>query len=235
MRIDGWLIRPHMAGGTLMVLPGDANDKTRKTEQGIKGDRHTVIGVYRDSDHAEEALVALNDAGFGHDDVALVFSHSDAAEEIPSQAASERGSDSAPAGAAIGGVTGGVVGGLIGAGLLAIPGAGPFLAAGWLVSAAGGAGVGAAAGGWLGAITQIGVPEDVGERYEQQMAQGGWLVMVLADKGGREQKAMEVLDETGARAVDSYPYQVRTDQFPGDETPYDETVVNDASGEEQPN
>jgi hypothetical protein len=95
--------------------------------------------------------------------------------------------------------------------------------------------VGAAAGGWLGAITRIGVPEDVGKRYERQMSEGGWLVMVLAEEGGREQKAMEVLDDTGARAVDSYPYQVRTDHFPGDETPYDEPLYDDVSGEEQPN
>jgi hypothetical protein len=213
-----------------MVLPGDADDQTRKTKQGLRGDMHTVIGVYADSDEAEEGLVALQDANFPRDNISLVFSHSDAAEEIPSQAASERAGDSAPAGAAIGGVAGGVVAGLVGAGLLAIPGAGPFLAAGWLVSAAGGAGVGAAAGGWVGAMTRIGVPEDVGQRYERQMSEGGWLVMVLTEKGGREQKAMEILDETGARAVDSYPYQVRTDQFPGDETPFDETPY-----EERPN
>lgn len=208
-----------------MVLPGDASDghrQARKTGQSIKRNLHTVIGVFAGSDGAEEGLVTLQDANFPRDDISLVFSHTDAAGEIPSQAASKQGSDATIPGASAGGVAGGVIAGLVGAGLLAIPGAGPFLAAGWLASAAGGVGVGAAAGGWLGTITRIGVPEDVAERYEKAMAQGEWLVMVLAEAGGREQKAMELLDEAGAESVDSYAYQVRPDQFPGSETPYTE-------------
>jgi hypothetical protein len=208
-----------------MVLPGDARNNEAKKEQSkhaVSGDMHTVIGVFADSDGAENGLVALRDAGFEKDHLSLAFSHSDAAGEIPSQAASERGGDSVLGGVAIGGVTGGIIAGLIGAGLLAIPGAGPFLAAGWLVSAAGGAGVGAAAGGWLGAITRIGVPEDVAKRYEKQMAEGSWLDMVLAETGERERDAQRILKEAGANQVDSYPYQVRPEEFPGAETPYEE-------------
>lgn len=205
-----------------MVLPGDARNKQWKTEQGVRGERHTVIGVFADSDGAEEGLVGLRDAGFPKDDLSLVFSHSDAAGEIPSQAASNRGGDSAVEGAVIGGVTGGVIAGLIGAGLLAIPGAGPFLAAGWLASAAGGAGVGAAAGGWLGAITRIGVPDDVAQSYEEDVAAGRWLVMVRAEEGRLEHEALRILKEVGARKVNSYPYQVRPDEFPGSDTPYKE-------------
>ena len=208
-----------------MVLPGDARntqEKVDKTEYAASGDRHTVIGVFVESDNAEEGLVALRDAGFSKDDLSLVFSHSDAAEEVRSQAASERGGDSTVGGVVVGGVTGGVISGLIGAGLLAIPGAGPFLAAGWLVSAAGGAGVGAAAGGWLGAITRIGVPEDVAKRYEAEMAEGAWLVMALAYQGDEEEQAQSLLRDAGARRVDSYPYQVRPEEFPGAQTPYEE-------------
>jgi len=208
-----------------MVLPGDARnaeEQVKKSQDAVSGNRHTVIGVFGDSDSAEEGLVAMRDAGFSKDDLSLVFSHSDAAEEVRSQAASERGGDSAVPGVIAGGVTGGIISGLIGAGLLAIPGAGPFLAAGWLVSAAGGAGVGAAAGGWLGAITRIGVPEDVGKRYEKAMAAGAWLVMALASAGDQEEQGQAILRDVGARQVDSYPYQVRPDQFPGSETPYKE-------------
>ncbi len=208
-----------------MVLPGDARDteeKVNKTQHAASGDRHTVIGVFAASDTAEEGLVALRDAGFSKDNLSLVFSHSDAADEVRSQAASERGGDATVPGVVAGGITGGVVSGLIGAGLLAIPGAGPFLAAGWLVSAAGGAGVGAAAGGWLGAITGIGVPEDVAKRYEAEMSEGAWLVMALADEGDAEGTAQSVLRDVGARRVDSYPYQVRPEEFPGSQTPYKE-------------
>ncbi len=205
-----------------MVLPGDAEHKTRKTEQGISGDMHTVIGVFADSGAADEGLVALRDAGFSKEDLSLVFSHSDAAEEINSQASAEKGGQSVLGGVTIGGVTGGVIAGLIGAGLLAIPGAGPFLAAGWLVSAAGGVGVGAAAGGWLAAITRLGVPEDVAQRYEGEMAEGGWLVMALAGTGQPERDAQAAMRDAGARMVDSYPFQVRPEEFPGAETPYAE-------------
>ncbi len=206
-----------------MVLPGDARnaeEEVNKTDHAVSANSHTVIGVFADSDDAEEGLVTLRDAGFSKDNLSLVFSHSDAADEVRSQAASERGGDSTVGGVVVGGVTGGVISGLIGAGLLAIPGAGPFLAAGWLVSAAGGAGVGAAAGGWLGAITRIGVPEDVAARYEEEMAAGSWVVMALADQGDDENEAQSLLRDAGARRVDSYPYQVRPDQFPGSETPY---------------
>lgn len=203
-----------------MVVPGDADGWNRdKIRKSLEGDVNTVIGVFPDVESAERGLSNLRKAGFDEDVLSLVARGSDAADEVPSQAASEKAGKSALAGAAIGGVGGGVLAGLIGAGLLAIPGAGPLLAAGWLASALGGAAVGAGAGGWIGAIAQLGVPEDVARRYIEQVSQGQYLVMVLAKRGQEEQAARQALQDGGAESVESYEYQVRPEAFPGSESP----------------
>ncbi|MGA7669715.1 MAG: hypothetical protein WBW04_04795, partial [Nitrolancea sp.] len=55
-----------------------------------------------------------------------------------------------------------------------------------------------------------------------EMSEGAWLVMALADEGDAEGTAQSVLRDVGARRVDSYPYQVRPEEFPGSQTPYKE-------------
>ena len=84
-------------------------------------------------------------------------------------------------GAAVGGTVGGVVGVLTGLGLLAIPGVGPLVAAGWLATSLAGVGVGAAAGGLVGALVKSGVPHEQAAVYEENIRRGGTLVAVQAD------------------------------------------------------
>jgi len=136
-----------------MTVPGDTGGWNRdKLQAALRGGYRTVIGVFPSVDDARAGLERLHRAGFDRDMLSLVTRGTDAAAEIPSQAASEQASGSSLAGALGGGVVGGVLGGLVGAGLLAIPGAGPLLAAGWLASALGGAAVGAGAGGWIASV-----------------------------------------------------------------------------------
>lgn len=175
--------------------------------------RYTVVGVFARIEDAEQALRALHDAGFSRKDLSLVTKGTEAAEEIPSQAESER----AVQGAEKGAVIGGILGGLVGVAALAIPGVGPIAAAGWL-AALGGAAVGAAAGGLIGALAKLGVPEDVAQRYAQQLTQGNVLVMVhVQDKNG-EAIASRLLGEAGSEDVVSYPYEAHPEEIPGDET-----------------
>ncbi|HET9016018.1 MAG TPA: general stress protein [Thermomicrobiaceae bacterium] len=199
-----------------MAAPEDSMSWTgeRLTKEFAR-DYVTVVAVFPNVEEAHRGLRALRDAGFDRDDLALVAKGTDATSEIPAQAASDQAAHRAAAGAAIGGVTGGLIMGLIGAGLLVVPGAGPFLAAGWIATAVGGALTGGAAGGWIGATTQIGVPEDVSRRYQDLISQGHQLVMVLAQKGDLESRARQVLSGAGASDVQAFPYVAAPGGRPG--------------------
>lgn len=211
-----------------MVLPGDAEweeDATRRAIQG--GKYHTVVAVFPDFDTAEHALGALHQAGYTPSEVSLVARGTEAASEIPSQAESEH----AVHGAERGAIVGGILGGLVGVAALAIPGVAPIVAAGWLAAALGGAAVGAASGGLIGAMAEMGVPEDVARQYGHQVSEGNYLVMVVAHAGAREQDASRILIEAGSEDVESYPYQVRTKKFPGDLTYEAEELLNETKDE----
>ena len=203
-----------------MTVPGDTGGWNRdKLQATLAGGYRTVIGVFPSVDDARSGLERLHSAGFDRDMLSLVTRGTDAAAEIPSQAASDQASSSSLAGALGGGVVGGVLGGLVGAGLLAIPGAGPLLAAGWLASALGGAAVGAGAGGWIASVAGLGVPKDLAAHYKQLVEQGNFLVMVLAKEGEQVTTAERLLDEADARDIASYRYQAHPEAFPGSESP----------------
>jgi hypothetical protein len=85
-------------------------------------------------------------------------------------------------GAGVGATVGGVVGILTGLGLMAIPGVGPLVAAGWLATTLAGAGAGAVAGGLVGALTDAGVHRDEAQVYEEGVRRGSTLVSVRADE-----------------------------------------------------
>src|ERR1043166_5340364 len=86
--------------------------------------------------------------------------------------------EGASTGAATGGVIGGVLGWLAGIGAIAIPGVGPFIAAGPIMAALAGRGVGTAVGGIAGGLVGFGIPEYEAKRYEGRIKKGGYLVSV---------------------------------------------------------
>jgi hypothetical protein len=88
-------------------------------------------------------------------------------------------------GASVGTILGGGAGLLAGLGMLAIPGVGPIVAAGWLIATLTGAGVGAAGGGILGSLTGAGVPEEHAHVYAEGVRRGGTLVTVRAEDAQR--------------------------------------------------
>jgi hypothetical protein len=159
----------------------------------------TVIGLFDRMDEARPVVQALIDGGFRRDDVSLVSRHEG---EYVAERGDERSSGAA-IGAGAGAALGGLGGLLIGLGALAIPGIGPVLAAGPLVTALAGAGLGAAAGGIIGALTDLGVPEEEAHYYAEGVRRGGVLVAVEADDQQAD-RAAEIMEHAGAIDVEEH-------------------------------
>ncbi|MGC2768108.1 MAG: hypothetical protein WB607_21565, partial [Candidatus Acidiferrum sp.] len=111
--------------------------------------------------------------------------------------------EGATTGAGTGVVLGGAMGWLLGVGALAIPGLGPFIAAGPIMAALAGAGVGGAVGGVTGALIGMGIPEYEAKRYEGRVKDGGILLSVHCDSSEWIKRAKQVLERTGAQDVSS--------------------------------
>lgn len=141
----------------------------------------TLTGLFDRYDDARRAVQDLEAAGVAHRDISIVAN--DRRGEHHTQL--DPAAQDAGAGAGIGAAVGGLGGLLAGLGLIAIPGIGPVVAAGWLVAAAagvaGGALVGAAAGGLVGALTHAGVPERDAHVYAEGVRRGGTLVTAKVD------------------------------------------------------
>lgn len=147
----------------------------------------TVAGLFDSYDDAADAVGELEATGIPHADISIVANNSsDWYDRDRSDGSdhSDVGEDAAQ-GAGLGAVVGGVGGLLTGLGVIAIPGVGPVVAAGWLAATAagalGGAAVGGAAGGMVGALTDSGVPEDDAHLYAEGVRRGGTLVTAKVD------------------------------------------------------
>lgn len=146
----------------------------------------TISKLFDNYDDARTAVRSLEAAGVPHDDISIVASNADDryrnADDVRRD--NEVGEDAAK-GAGIGGTIGGAAGLLAGLGILAIPGVGPVVAAGWLAAtaagAAAGAVAGAATGGIVGAMTENGVDRADAEVYAEGVRRGGTLVTARVD------------------------------------------------------
>jgi hypothetical protein len=146
----------------------------------------TLTGLYDSYDDAEATIRDLESAGIPRGDISVVANNIDDRFTTPAKEGNEAG-PGAGAGAALGAVVGGAGGLLAGIGMIAIPGLGPVVAAGWLVAAAagaaGGAVVGGAGGGIIGAMIGDGVPEEQAHIYAEGVRRGGTLVTVRVEDG----------------------------------------------------
>jgi uncharacterized protein (TIGR02271 family) len=180
----------------------------------------TVIGLFDRMDEARQVVQELIDHGFPRDDISLV-SRQDQDGEYVTERGGERTSGTA-IGAGAGAALGGIGGLLVGLGALAIPGIGPVIAAGPLVTALVGVGIGAAAGGLLGALTDLGVPEEEAHYYAEGVRRGGVLLVVDTDDQ-RADRAAEIMERAGAIDVDERATHWRQSgwtRFDADAGPY---------------
>ena len=136
----------------------------------------TITKVYDDYENARSAVRDLESGGISSDRISLLANKTVSAAHDDIAKASEAGT-----GAGLGAVVGGAAGLLAGLGIMAIPGVGPVVAAGWLASTALGAAVGGATGGILGALIDSGVPEDHAHVYSEAVRRGSTLLSVKAE------------------------------------------------------
>ncbi len=168
----------------------------------MSGKNTAVFGVYPSHESADAAVDTLRMKGFRNTDISVLFPQNVGSKEFAHTKGS-KSAEGAVAGGGTGAAIGGALGWLAGIGMLAIPGMGPFIAAGPIVAALAGIGAGGAIGGTAGALIGLGIPEYQAKRYEGRLRKGGILLSVHADDAEWRTKAKQVLEQTGAEDISS--------------------------------
>ena len=150
----------------------------------------TISRLYDNYSDAKRAVGRLEAAGVPHSEISIVANNSDNWFDANKKVDRDRDgvddrAEGAGKGAGIGAGLGGAAGLLAGLGLLAIPGLGPVVAAGWLASTALGAAAGAATGGLIGALTEAGISKEDAHAYAEGVRRGGTLVSARVAEGDR--------------------------------------------------
>jgi hypothetical protein len=173
-----------------------------KEQTFMAGKNTAAFGIYRDRLSAENAVDVLREANFRNTDISALLPENLGTKDFAHQK-NTKAPEGVTAGATTGAVVGGGLGWLVGIGALAIPGLGPFIAAGPIVSLLAGAGAGGAIGGLAGALIGVGIPEYEAKRYEGRVKNGGILLSVHCDSSEWTKKAKDILERTGAEDVAS--------------------------------
>lgn len=190
------------SSSTSRVTSSDREVSPRSNEKRSESENWVVLGIYKTRANAEQAVDMLRMRGFRSSDISALLPSGDSNKEF----AHEKGTkmpEGASAGAASGLVLGGALGWLAGIGAIAIPGIGPFIAAGPIMGMLAGAGVGSAVGGIAGSLIGLGVPEYEAKRYEGQVREGGILLSVHCDNKDWVNMAEDILQKSGAQDISS--------------------------------
>jgi hypothetical protein len=165
----------------------------------MAGKNTAVFGIYRTYADVEEGVKALKDAGFRNTDISILMPENVGTKDLAHEK-NTKGPEGAVAGGGAGLVVGGTLGWLVGIGALAIPGLGPFIAAGPIMAVLAGVGVGTAVGGLTGGLIGMGIPEYEAKRYEGRIRNGGILLSVHSDDSSWTKN---ILESTGAQEISS--------------------------------
>ena len=159
-----------------------------------------VIGLIKDAGRAERVAIQLRDAGFSPDRISVLFPDKQGTRDFAHEQ-NTKAPEGAATGAGAGGLLGGGLGWLVGIGSLAIPGLGPFIAAGPILAALSGAAVGATVGGLTGALVGMGIPEYEAKQYEGKIKDGNILISVHTVDGEERSLAKEIFEKAGAEGI----------------------------------
>ena len=171
------------------------NDSDKKDKKIV------VFGLFDSRTQLEAAIDGLRTEGFRESDLSALLPDIEATKQLAHEKHT-KAPEGALAGAATGGVVGGTLGLLVGLGALAIPGLGPFIAAGPIMAALAGAGVGGAVGTLTGTLIGLGIPEYEAKKYESFLNKGGALLAVHADDSDWATRAKTALKRYGAKDID---------------------------------
>ena len=166
----------------------------------MAGKNTSAYGIYPTRAMLENGVAALKDANFRNEDISVLFPDNEGTKEFAHEKHTK-----APEGVATGAGTGGVIGGALGwiagIGALAIPGVGPFIAAGPIMAALSGAAIGAAVGGVAGGLIGLGIPELEAKRYEGLIKEGNILISVHTESSAEISRAKEIFKQAGAKDI----------------------------------
>jgi hypothetical protein len=174
-----------------------------KGEKQMSGKKVAVFGIYSTRAAVENATDSLVKASFPVSDISVLLPESLGGPKDIGTTKSTKAPEGTAAGVTTGGIIGGTLGLLAGVGLLAIPGLGPFIAAGPIMAGLAGLGVGGAVGGVTGALIGMGIPEFEAKRYEGRLKKGGILLSVHCDTAEEIKRAKQVIEQTGGEDVSS--------------------------------
>jgi hypothetical protein len=164
--------------------------------------KRSVYCIAKTVEQAELIVDRLRITGFSNNDISVLFPDKSGTKDF-----AHEHNTKAPEGATTGGVAGmgigAVLGWVAGIGAIAIPGVGPFIAAGPIVAALSGAAIGGAAGGILGALVGLGIPEFEAKRYEEKIRSGNILISVHTEDSNERSRAKDIFKEVGAEDISS--------------------------------
>jgi hypothetical protein len=162
--------------------------------------KKSVFCIANTREQADQIVDQLKTANFSNNDISVLFPDKGTTRDFAHEK-NTKGPEGAVTGAGTGGVLGGALGWIAGIGALAIPGVGPFIAAGPILAALSGAAVGATVGGIAGGLIGLGIPEIEARRYEGKVKAGNLLISVHTENSKEISRAKDIFTKAGAQDI----------------------------------
>ena len=162
--------------------------------------KKSVFCIATSRDQAHRIVDQLKAANFSNNDLSVLFPDKETTRDFAHEK-NTKAPEGAVTGAGTGGVIGGALGWIAGIGALAIPGVGPFIAAGPIIAALSGAAIGATVGGIAGGLIGLGIPEIEAKRYEGKIKAGNILISVHTESSEEITQAKDIFAKTGAQDI----------------------------------
>lgn len=162
--------------------------------------KKSVFCIATSQGQAEQIVDGLKVANFSNSDISALFADKETGRDFAHEK-NTKAPEGAVTGASTGGIIGGALGWIAGIGALAIPGVGPFIAAGPIMAALSGAAIGATVGGVAGGLIGLGIPELEAKRYEGKIKKGNILISVHAETSDEISRAKKIFEAFGAEDI----------------------------------